>query len=104
MSEPSLQCPACGASDVTRGRLGEGRPGTFTPDGLRFWTLTVGMLPLLDRSDPGAAPMSGAGHACTACGLVWTHVDPERLRTVLREAGTAATRARFAANDGESSS
>jgi hypothetical protein len=31
------------------------------------------------------------------CGLVWTHVDPERLRTVLREAGTAETRDQFAA-------
>lgn len=103
MTESSLQCPACGASDVVRGRLGDGRPGTFTPDGLRFWTFTVGMLPLLDRSDPGAPPLSGTARACTECGLVWTHVDPERLRSVLRDAGTEATRERFRAADGETS-
>ena len=99
MTDASLRCPACGAGNATRGRLTAGRPGTFTPDGLRFWTLTVGMLPLIDRSDPGAAPMSATAHACTACGLVWTHVDPERLRTVLLTAGTEATRARFPATD-----
>ena len=101
MSDPGLTCPECGASDVARGQLGQGRPGTFTPEGLRFWTLTVGMLPLHDRSDPGSPTLSGTAHACTACGLVWTHVDPERLRTVLREAGTESTRRRLGLNDGD---
>jgi hypothetical protein len=64
------------------------------PDGLRFWSLTVPMLPLLDRSS--AAPLKGTAHACLTCGLVWMHVEPERLRTVLRNAGTQATRERFA--------
>lgn len=100
MTMPSLQCPACGASGVARGRLCAGRRGIFTPEGLRFWTLAVPMLPLLDRSDPAAPPSKGKAHACTACGLVWTHVDPKRLRTVLREAGTEATRARFVTRDG----
>lgn len=77
-----------------RGRLSQGRPGTFSPEGLRFWTLTVGMLPLHDRSDPGSPASTGTAHACTACGLVWTYVDPERLRAVLREAGTDETRTR----------
>ena len=101
MTDPSLQCPACAASDVARGRLSEGLHGTFRPDGLRFWTTTAPTLPLFDRSDPGAPSMSPVAHACTACGLVWTYVDPERLRTVLREAGSDATRGRFAAGDGE---
>ena len=92
MTDPSATCPDCGASDVVCGRLNDGRPGTFTPDGLRFWTLSVGMVPLLDRSDPGAPPLSATARACAACGLVWTHVDPERLRTVLREAGPAGAR------------
>jgi hypothetical protein len=92
MTESNPRCPECGAPDVARGRLNHGRPGTFTPEGLRFWTLTVGMLPLHDRNDPGSPEMSGTAHACTACGLVWTHVDPERLRTVLRDAGTEAMR------------
>ena len=104
MTERSLQCPECGASDVARGRLNDGRPGTFTPEGLRFWTLTVGMLPLHDRSDPGSPPLSAAAHACTACGLVWSHVDPERLRTVLRDAGTDDTRAMHGPGAGDVSS
>ena len=103
MNDPKPQCPACGATDVARGQLTQGRPGTFTPEGLRFWTLAVGMVPLMDRSDPGAPTLTATAHACTICGLVWTHVDPERLRTVLRDAGTERTRERFAAEDGDSS-
>ena len=92
MTEATLQCPECGSTYVARGRLGHGRPGTFTPDGLRFWTLTASTLPLRDRIDPGSAALTGTAHACTACGLVWSHVDPERLRFVLRKAGTKSTR------------
>lgn len=88
-TESPLQCPACHASDVVRGKLTAGRPGTFTPDNLRFWTLTVGTLPLIDRSNASEGPMTAVAHACTACGLVWTYVDQERLRTVIREAGEA---------------
>jgi hypothetical protein len=104
MTEPSLKCPECGAPDVARGRLNDGRPGTFTPDGLRFWTLTVGMLPLHDQSDPGSQAFSGTAHACISCGLVWTRVDPERLRVVLRDAGTEVTRAKHGFRDGDPSS
>jgi hypothetical protein len=57
------------------------------------------MVPLVDRSTPGAPPLSATAHACLACGLVWTHVDTDRLRTVLRDAGTAETRRRLAAED-----
>jgi hypothetical protein len=104
MTEPSLPCPACGATNATGGRLNDGRPATFTPAGLRFWTLTVVMVPLVDRSTPGAPPLSATAHACTACGLVWTHVDPERLRTVLRDAGTAETHEQLAAAEDRASS
>jgi hypothetical protein len=104
MTEPTVPCPACGAMQTTRGRLAAGRPGTFTPTGLRFWTLTIGMVPLLDRSAPGTPPLSATAHACLACGLVWTHVDPERLRTVLRDAGTAETRERLAATEARAAS
>jgi hypothetical protein len=58
------------------------------------------MVPLVDRSSPGAPPLSATAHACLTCGLVWTHVDADRLRTVLREAGTAETRRQLAAEDG----
>jgi hypothetical protein len=76
----------------------------FTPEGLRFWTLTAGMLPLLERGDPGSAAANGTVHACTACGLVWSHVDPERLRTVLRDAGNDDTRTKHGLIDGDPSS
>ena len=104
MTEPSLSCPACGAAPAIHGRLNDGRPATFTPAGLRFWSLTVGMVPLVDRSTPGAPPLSATAHACLACGLVWTHVDADRLRTVLREAGTEETRRQLAAEDGRKKS
>jgi hypothetical protein len=61
------------------------------------------MLPLLDRDDPGAAPLSGTARACTSCGLVWTHVDPARLRHVLEAAGSEELRARLA-DEGRSGS
>ena len=99
-TESSPSCPACGATNAIRGRLNDGRPGTFTPEGLRFWTTTPGMVPLMDRSTPGAPPLSATAHACLGCGLVWTHVDPERLHTVMREAGTAETRDRLAVATG----
>ena len=92
MTESPVRCPECGASAVARGHLNWGHPGTFTPEGLRFWTLTVGVLPLVDPDDPHAARMSATAHACTACGLVWARLDPERLRTVLRDAGAQAPR------------
>lgn len=104
MTQRAPQCPGCGASDVARGRLNDGRPGTFSPEGLRFWTLTLGMLPLQDRSDPGSPTPTTIAHACTACGLVWSHVDPERLRTVLRDAGTEDTRAKHGLDGGALSS
>jgi predicted RNA-binding Zn-ribbon protein involved in translation (DUF1610 family) len=101
MTEASLRCPECGSTDVARGRLSHGRPGTFTLDGLRFWTLTAATLPLHDRIDPGSTALTGTAHACTACGLVWSHVDPERLRFVLRNAGTRNTRKKHGSNGGE---
>ena len=102
MTDTTANCPACGARATVRGRLSEGRPGTFTPEGLRFWTLTRTMLPLLDRHDPGASPLSGSARACTGCGLVWTHVDPARLRDVVEKAGTDEARARLAGGDSSS--
>ena len=104
MTQIPATCPACGAPETVRGQLSEGRPGTFTPDDLRFWTLTLTMLPLLDRYDVGAPPLGGTARACTACGLVWTHVDPARLRDVLAKAGTDEARARLARDDPSASS
>ena len=103
MTDSVSSCPACGEKSTGRGRLTQGRPGTFSPDGLRFWTLTVTMLPLLDRDDPGAPPMTATARACTSCGLVWTHVDPERLRAVIEAAGSEEMRARLVADDDSAS-
>ena len=86
MDHPTPKCPACGTPQSVAGRVSDARPATFLPNGLRFWTLTVPMVPLLDR--PGDAPRRRrvTAHACTGCGLVWAYVDPERLRTVIRNA------------------
>lgn len=84
-------CPRCGSGTVTPGRLiGGGAPVAFFPGGLRFWSLKTGGLEL-----PVAGIEGSHAQACTACGLVWSQIDAPRLLTMLREAGTDQTRARF---------
>lgn len=86
MTDHLDQCPACKATDITRGRFFGRPPMGFEPAGLRFWTLKARPLPFTGGGKP---------RACTACGLVWVQVEPERLRRMLREAGTDETRRRF---------
>ena len=85
MSEQA-RCPACGATDVTPGRLLGADAVGFLPAGLRFWTLRAHALPFA---------RGGAPCACPACGLVWVRVGPARLRRMLQDAGTDETRARL---------
>lgn len=80
------RCPACGAAAITAGKFFGRPPMGFLPAGLRFWTW---------KARPVAFPAGATPRACTACGLVWMHVDAESLRQVIGEAGTEDTRARF---------
>ena len=79
------QCPACGAPNAIRGHLKDGSPGTFSVEGVPLHA--NGMVPLVDRSTPGAPGMSATAHACAQCGLVWTHVDLDRLQVAVSKRG-----------------
>ena len=85
-------CPRCQSPHTVAGQLlGErGRALGFKPVSVRFWTFKPTMVAL------SAPPLLGPNAtSCTACGLVWSEVDPTQLRDVLRAAGTEATRAHF---------
>ena len=86
-------CPRCQSPYVTEGKfMGErGRAYSFQPSGLRFWSFRAKAAPLPNR---GLTAPNALG--CAACGLVWSEVDPQRIRTALARAGTDETRARFA--------
>jgi len=86
MTRNDDQCPACGAAATTAGRFFGRAPVAFWPAGLRFWTFKARPVPVLSPSAP---------RACTACGLLWLHLDAGALRRLLKEAGTEATRQRF---------
>ena len=81
LEETIPPCPACGAPNAIRGHFNDGSPGTFSVAGVSL--LANGMVPLIDRSTPGAAKMSATAHACPRCGLVWTHVDLDRLQVAV---------------------
>ena len=85
-------CPRCNSGYVTEGKfLGErGKAYAFLPSGLRFWALRIKSAPL-----PNPGPLSANAYGCASCGLVWSEVDPARIRAVLRETGTEKTRAAF---------
>ena len=76
-------CPACGTPNAIRGHLKDGSPGTFSVEGVPLFA--IGMVPLIDRSTPGAPAMSATAHACAECGLVWTHADLDRLQVAVRK-------------------
>ena len=93
-------CPSCGATAIVVGTL-EHRPARFfVPTGLRFWTLGAAGAPVTRAPRlPGIHGLwdQRGLQGCMACGLVWTRVDAERLRTVIEGAGTPELRARLAA-------
>jgi hypothetical protein len=96
IAEGDAKCPACGSSACVVGTLG-GRPAVaFQPIGLRFWTMGPTLAPITRAPRlPGLSGIAnGRGlRACADCGLVWTHVDPARLRTVIESAGKPELRA-----------
>jgi len=78
-------CPRCESALVVHGRIGA-EVTSFYPAGLRFWTFPKG-LPLPIRGFRG-----GHGFGCASCGLVWSEVDPAKLRRMLANGGTEETR------------
>jgi hypothetical protein len=75
------RCPNCGASTVTEGRftIGSRDYGSshFEPAGMRLFSV---------RWTRGVAIAEGV-HCCLSCGLIWTNVDAEQLRSYIERYG-----------------
>ena len=86
---PLPKCPNCTGGEVFEGSFAVfGHPLYFRPNGLMFWTLSLGGV---------RVGVSQAGvHACTTCGMVWSALDAKKLRELLTHAGDDETRARLA--------
>ncbi len=75
-------CPKCDAKSVVAGHLWR-RFHWFVPAGMRFFTFRLWRLGI-----SFAEPF----RACLACGHVWTHLQPEALRTFIDRHGKAKTK------------
>ena len=96
LDERDARCPACGGTACVTGTIAGRGAIAFQPVGLRFWTLGPTQTPVVKAPRlPGFNGVIGerAYQACADCGLVWTHVDAERLRTVVERAGKPPLRA-----------
>jgi hypothetical protein len=87
-----MKCPACGETAVVAGRIAgvadslDFNAACFRPDHLRLLAFGSG-IPL---------QRGLAFHACTACGHVWSRLDPARLRKLIVDSGSAALKAKLA--------
>jgi hypothetical protein len=79
-------CPKCNAATVIGGSLPElsgTRRATFMPTGMEWWRFHWVWWP------PSCSP---GFQACLMCGLVWTRLRPEELRTFIDKYGTDEAR------------
>ncbi len=80
------QCPKCDAKSVVAGRFSEMRGWRhqwFEPTGMRFFNFRLWV-----RGLSCPEPF----RACLTCGLVWTHLQPEDLRTFIDKYGDTETK------------
>ena len=75
-------CPHCQSANAVLGDMtgAEGYAHSFAPRNCRYF-----------RPNAGIAP-SGAFYACASCGLVWTAVDPGKLRAFIAAHGEELAR------------
>jgi hypothetical protein len=78
-------CPKCDATPVVAGRFHgmEQRGKFFEPTGMRFFNFR-----LSGRGVSCPEPL----RACLTCGHVWTHLQPEDLRTFIDKHGNVDTK------------
>jgi hypothetical protein len=77
-------CPKCDAKAVVAGRFREiGERRFFEPKGMRFFNFRL--------RGPGISCTEPL-RACLTCGHVWTHLQPEELRTFIDKHGSAKTK------------
>jgi hypothetical protein len=80
------QCPTCDAKAIVAGHYFS-RGNYFEPKGMRFFTFRLRW-----RAVSFTEPL----RACLTCGQVWTHLQPEELRTFIDKYGTAKTKLKLA--------
>jgi Zn-finger nucleic acid-binding protein len=87
-------CPKCGGTALTTGKAvahsfphGGGTATFFEPDGLRSrWF----------RLPPSVeTAIVGGFQVCLKCGLVWSHVSPDELQTIIEKQGTDEAKSRL---------
>ena len=79
-------CPKCDAKAVVAGRFQDipnARGRWFEPTGMRFFNFRL-------RGWGVSCPEPF--RACLTCGHVWTHLQPEDLRTFIDKHGNAETK------------
>jgi len=83
-------CPKCNSKAVVAGCFPARRRWgykSFEPTGMRFFQL---------RWEPGVS-CPEPFRACLRCGLVWTHLQPQDLRTFIDKHGNAETKHKLSA-------
>ena len=87
-----MKCPACAETSVVTGNIAgatdsfDFNAACFRPDGLRLLAFASGIPLLRGRQF----------HACTGCGNVWSRLDPARLRKLIADTGTQASKEKLA--------
>jgi len=87
-SEP---CPRCGKHAAVTGSIfSPSGTSEFVPDGfswLKHFRRRLFQGPL-SQENP-VARLLGPARACLDCGLVWSNLDPGRLRRIMQQEGIA---------------
>jgi hypothetical protein len=78
-------CPICDAKAVVVGHFLQ--RGGFEPKGMRFFNF---------RLRWWAVAYTAPLRACLTCGHVWTHLQPEELRTFIEKNGTEKAKLKLA--------
>ncbi len=72
-------CPSCKCNNTVKGDFNR-EPYLFFPKGLRFFTFSR-FVELQERF-----------YACLECGLVWSHVDGDELKNLIKKSAKPETR------------
>ena len=87
VSQTTLNCPSCDSDKIISGRIAR-RSDSFSSSSLRLEGLRASLI----ASD---IPIGDKHHVCTACGLVWSRVEPAEVGAIIAKKGSAALRRRL---------
>jgi hypothetical protein len=78
MTESAEKCPRCEDHRIVHGVIYHGFHQGFRPDDIKWLAVSF------QKSD---VKVSNGYTACTACGLLWGEIDPDKLKQKLRDLG-----------------